>query len=72
MYYTIHLQYFHSSLWKIQTVSFASGKMENIGRMENIVVLPLSSKSPVKLIYWIALGSALRACSLLKSVSIIL
>ena len=36
---------------KSKTVSFASGRMENIGRMENAVVFPSRSKSPAKLIY---------------------
>ena len=48
------------------TVSFASSIIKNI------VVSPALSKFAVKLICWIALGSASRTCYLLKSVAIIL
>ena len=49
---------------KSKAVSFASS------RMKNIVVIPAQSKFLVKLICWIALGSASRTCCLLKSISI--
>ena len=62
-------QNFYRSLWKAKTVPFASSKMKNI------LVLLAQSKFALKLICWIALGSASNACSLLcsyKSIAIIL
>ena len=48
------------------TVSYA------FSRMKRILVLFSRSKFAVKLIYWIALGSASNSCCLLKSIAIIL
>ena len=50
---------------KSKTVSFASSIIKNI------VLFPVLSKFAVKLICWIAVGSASRACRLLKSIAII-
>ena len=50
----------------LKTVSFTSSGMK-----QNLLLFSLS-KFAVKLNYWIALGSASRACSLLKSIAIIL
>ena len=49
---------------KSNTVSFASS------RMKKILVFPALSKSAVKLICWIALGSASSACCLLQSIAV--
>ena len=57
---------FTVSCEKSKTVSFASS------RMKYILVYPALSNFAVKLIYWVALGSASNACCLLKSVAIIL
>ena len=49
---------------KSKTVSFASSIMKNI------VESPTLSKFPVKLICWIAFGSASSFCCLLKSIAV--
>ena len=51
---------------KSKTVPYASS------RMKNIVVFPSRSKFPITLIHGIDLGSASRACCLLKSNAIVL
>ena len=63
LYSIIHLQNFYTVPYeKSKTVFFASSIMKNI------VVFPALSKFAVKLICWMALGSASNACSLLKSI----
>lgn len=37
--------------------------------MKNIVLFPLRWKFPVKLICWVTLGSALKACYLVESIA---
>ena len=56
---------FTVSCEKSKTVSFASSIIKNI------VLFPVLSKFAVKLICWIGVGSASRACCLLKSIAII-
>ena len=59
-------QYSYGFLPKIQNSFFASLIMKKV------IVYPSQFRFPVKLICYIAFGSASSACSLLKSIAIIL
>ena len=59
-------QYSHGFLPKIQNIFFASSIMKKV------IVFPSQFRFPLKLICYIAFGSASSACFLLKSMAIIL